>query len=456
MIQKDPTVLLKGMRGYFQDGKTLPLPRRMAALRKLRAGLDKWQEPLCRAVAADFGRSAFDTISCELLQVREEIDLALDQLRDWAAPRRARAGRWNFPALAAVVPQPRGVVLILSPWNYPILLSLVPIVGAVAAGNCVVLRPSQRTTHTADALSGLLQDCFPPRWVSVAAGGHDLSDQLLSLRFDLIFFTGSAPVGRQVMQAAARYLTPVVLELGGKSPCIVDETADLDAAARRIAWGKFLNAGQTCVAPDYLLVQRKVADRLVEALCREINQRGYGDKQTLPQIITPAHTRRLASLLLGEKAVIGGGFSLPDRRIEPTILYPVSPDAPCMQEEIFGPILPVIVYDTPQEVIELIRRGEHPLALYHFSRNPAMIRRFLREIPAGGSCINDVVLQVASAGLPFGGVGGSGMGRYHGKASFDTFSHLRSVLLKPASAELPLRYPPHSAITERMIRSLLR
>ena len=456
MHNQDPLALAGPMREYFDRGQTLELGRRAAALRRLRAELIAREAELCEAVSADFGRSAFDTVTCELMQVQEEIDTALRNLAHWAAPQKAEGGLWNLPSCAAVCPQPRGVVLILSPWNYPILLALAPLVGAVAAGNCVLLRPSQRTANTARALEGLLRASFPAGWAAAVLGGHAVSDRLLTGRFDLIFFTGSAPVGRRVMRAAAEHLTPVVLELGGKSPCIVDETAEIESAARRIVWGKFLNAGQTCVAPDYLLVQRPAADRLAEALCREIGRMGYDRPGALPQIITEEHTRRIAALIAGERVIAGGGVFPQERRLEPTLLYPVSPDAPCMCEEIFGPVLPVLVCDTLDEAVALIRSREQPLALYHFSRDPARIRRVLRGTSAGGGCVNDVILHAASAGLPFGGVGMSGMGRYHGKASFDLFSNPRSLLLKPARLELPLRYPPHSAWKERAVSALFR
>lgn len=262
----------------------------------------------------------------------------------------------------------------------------------------MLLRPSQRTANTARALEGLLRASFPAGWAAAVLGGHAVSDRLLTGRFDLIFFTGSAPVGRRVMRAAAEHLTPVVLELGGKSPCIVDETAEIESAARRIVWGKFLNAGQTCVAPDYLLVQRPAADRLAEALCREIGRMGYDRPGALPQIITEEHTRRIAALIAGERVIAGGGVFPQERRMEPTLLYPVSPDAPCMCEEIFGPVLPVLVCDTLDEAVALIRSREQPLALYHFSRDPARIRRVLRGTSAGGGCVNDVILHAASAG----------------------------------------------------------
>ncbi len=445
MAQENLTARLRAMRDYF-DREPPPVALRRAALLRLMAALHQHERVLYDAINKDFGRCACDSWSCEFLMIEEELALAIASLGRWAAPRPVRAGVINAPAQAAVRPEPLGMVLILSPWNYPALLALVPLIGAVAAGNCAVLKPSSNTPHTSALIARIVRAAFDPRHVTVLTGGHDVSDALLNERFDLIFFTGSPAVGRRVMQAAARHLTPVILELGGKSPCIVDQTAALPQAARRIAWGKFLNAGQTCVAPDYLLVQKSVAPHFVSELKRSVKRLYYpGGRLTSdwPRIITPQHTERLAALLGGERIVFGGGFAIEERLFEPTLLFPVSPQSPCMRQELFGPILPIVVYDTLDEAIGLIRRGEKPLALYHFSTDKRAIDRVLSRTSAGGGCVNDVVMQVSSPLLPFGGVGSSGMGRYHGKASFDAFSNLRSVLIKPPMLELPLRYPPH-------------
>lgn len=444
--QENFTALLEPMRDYFGRGQTLPVTARRAALLRLKSALHHYEQALYNAVKKDFGRCAFDSWSCEFLMLQEELALALNSLAHWAAPRPVSVGVINAPAKAAVRPEPLGTVLILSPWNYPALLALAPLIGAVAAGNCAVLKPSSNTPHTSALLSRIIKAAFDPRHVAVLTGDHSVSDALLNERFDLIFFTGSPAVGQRVMQAAARHLTPVILELGGKSPCIVDETAALPQAARRIAWGKFLNAGQTCVAPDYLLVQKSVAPHFVLELKRSIKKLYYPcGKLTAdwPRIITPRHTERLAGLLKGERIVFGGGFDIDKRRFEPTLLFPVSPQSPCMQQELFGPILPIVAYDSLDDAIGLIRKGEKPLALYHFSTDKRAIARVLSQTSAGGGCVNDVAMHVSSPLLPFGGVGMSGMGRYHGKASFDAFSNLRSVLVKPPLLELPLRYPPH-------------
>lgn len=446
MAQENFTALLGEMRAYFSRGLTLPVALRKTALLRLKTALNQHERALYDAVKKDFGRGAFDSWSCEFLMLQEELALAVAALERWAAARPVNAGVINAPARALIQPEPLGTVLILSPWNYPVLLALSPLIGAVGAGNCAVLKPSSNTPHTSAVIARIVKAAFDPRHVTVMTGGHDVSDALLNERFDLIFFTGSPAVGRRVMQAAARHLTPVILELGGKSPCIVDQTAALGQAARRIAWGKFLNAGQTCVAPDYLLVQKSVAPRFVSELKRSVKKMYYPSGKLSadwPRIITPRHTERLAGLLKGERVVFGGVFDAAKRLLEPTLLFPVSPQAPCMRQELFGPILPIVVYDTLDEAIGLIRNGEKPLALYHFSTDKRAITRVLSQTSAGGGCVNDVVMHVSSPLLPFGGVGMSGMGRYHGKASFDAFSNLRSVLIKSPVCELPLRYPPH-------------
>lgn len=446
MAQHNYSAMLMEMQDYFNRGLTLPVATRKAALLRLKNVLESNEQAFYDAVNKDFGRGAFDSWSCEFLMIQDELALAIRSLAQWAAMRTVDSGVINAPARAVIRPEPLGTVLILSPWNYPALLALAPLIGAVGAGNCAVLKPSSNTPHTSAFLECVVRSAFDPCHVTVLTGDHTVSDALLSERFDLIFFTGSPTVGRHVMQAAAQHLTPVVLELGGKSPCLVDETAALPQAAKRIAWGKFLNAGQTCVAPDYLLVQKSVAPHLVVELKRSIKRLYYPGNRLAPdwpRIITPQHTERLAALLKGERVVFGGGFNIAARRFEPTLLFPVSPKAPCMQQELFGPILPIVVYDSLDEAISLIRRGEKPLALYHFSTDKKAISRVLSQTSAGGGCINDVIMHVSSPRLPFGGVGMSGMGRYHGQTSFNTFSNPRSVLIKSPTFELPLRYPPH-------------
>lgn len=446
MSDKNYSELLNAMKSYFEQGSTLPIATRRSALLRLKRTLMRNEQALYDAISLDFGRCSFDSWSCEYLMIQEEISVAIHSLERWTAMRYVNVGIVNAPSRAGIRPEPLGTVLILSPWNYPAALALSPLIGAVGAGNCAVLKPSSNTPHTSELLKRIVEESFDQHHVAVILGDHSVSDALQNERFDLIFFTGSPAVGKRVMQAAAKHLTPVILELGGKSPCIVDETAVLTKTAQRIMWGKFLNAGQTCVAPDYLLVQRKIAPKLISELKRQI-KRHYYHKGTLtnqwPQIITQQHTERLTSLLKGENIVFGGRFDLHRRIIEPTLLYPVSPDSPCMKQELFGPILPILVYDSLDDAIRFIRKREKPLALYHFSTSRKAVSKVLALTSAGGGCVNDTIMHVSSANLPFGGVGMSGMGRYHGKASFNAFSNPRTVVIKSPWLELPLRYPPH-------------
>ena len=449
---------LKALKNYFTQGHTLPVSARKAALLRLSKALERHEQALYNAIGKDFGRGAFDSWSCEYLMLQEELALAIRSLNSWAAFRPVRAGIINMPSRAGIRPEPLGITLIFSPWNYPALLALSPLIGAIGAGNCAVVKPSSNTPNTSGLLQKIVAEAFDPRHATVILGSHAVSDALLAQRFDLIFFTGSPAVGRQVMSAAAKHLTPVVLELGGKSPCIVDETAVLPQAAKRIAWGKFLNAGQTCIAPDYLLVQKSIAEPFVSELKRQIKRLYYPNgviTEQWPQIILENHTARLAELLKGECIAFGGRYDVQKRFIEPTVLYPVAPGAPCMQRELFGPILPILTFETLSEAIYHINAGEKPLALYHFSTSKKAITRVLNATSAGGGCVNDVIMHVSSARLPFGGVGMSGMGRYHGRASFDTFSNLRTVLIKHPRAEWPLRYPPHSAQKLQFARKLV-
>lgn len=365
----------------------------------------------------------------------------------------------QFPSTSYRIPEPYGVVLIMSPWNYPFQLTLLPLVGALAAGNCAVLKPSNYSPHTSQLLHHLISSCFPPEYVCVVTGGRKENSALLEQKFDYIFFTGGVTVGKLVMQSAARHLTPVTLELGGKSPCLVDHTANLTMAARRIVFGKYLNAGQTCVAPDYILVEKSVEKPLLAALQKAISQfygRNALDNPDYPKIINSKHFKRLQGLLDGQ-TVFCGGSSRPDSlKMEPTVLKDVAPGSAIMQEEIFGPLLPVLTVDSIGEMISFVRRRAKPLALYLFSSSQDTIRRILRTVSFGGGCVNDTIIHLASTRLPFGGVGESGMGSYHGKKSFDTFSHYKSIVKKAAWLDLPMRYPPYSDQKLKLIRAFLK
>ena len=362
-----------------------------------------------------------------------------------------------FPAKSRRYPQPYGVVLVMSPWNYPFMLSLTPVLGAIAAGNCVILKPSAYAPATSKVLSQLIAATFEPQYVTVVEGGRAENSALLDQRVDYIFFTGGVTVGKEVMRRAAQNLIPVTLELGGKSPCIVDETADLALAAKRIVFGKFLNAGQTCVAPDYVLVQQTVKDQLVEQLKKALHDALGDDPLSNPEygkIVNDKHYRRILGLLKGQTILLGGQAQ--DGKIAPTLLDQVDPQSPVMQEEIFGPVLPILSYTTPQEMVDFVSSREKPLALYLFSRSRAMQELVTSCLSFGGGCFNDTILHLATPYMPFGGVGNSGMGAYHGKASFDTFTHYKSILVGGQHVDVPLRYHPYTPSKINLLKRFLK
>ncbi|HIK55229.1 MAG TPA: aldehyde dehydrogenase [Synechococcales cyanobacterium M55_K2018_004] len=442
--------IIQQQRAFFATGQTHSLEFRLAQLQRLRQAVLTAKAEIVEAVQADLGRSEFEAYTFEM-GVLQEINYALKHLKHWMRPKRVAVPLEQRPGTAWVQPEPLGVVLIIGPWNYPFQLVLSPLVGAIAAGNCAILKPSELAPHTSAIVAKLIGKTFDPDYITVLEGGVETSQALLEERFDHIFFTGGTAIGKVVMAAAAKHLTPVTLELGGKSPCIVDTDIDLAVAARRIAWGKLINAGQTCIAPDYLLVNRNIAPALLDALKQAIQQFYGEDPATSPdygKIINPRHYARLEQFLADGTIFLGGQTNPDQRYIAPTVLVNVSPHAAVMQEEIFGPILPVLEYDDVSEAIAYINANPKPLALYLFSRDRVLQERILRETSSGGVCLNDTVMQVALSSLPFGGVGASGMGRYHGKASFDTFSHPKSVLRKPFWPDLKWRYAPYEGKLE--------
>ena len=451
--------ILAVQRRYFNSGATLPLSARRAALRRLLNIITAREDAILHALQRDLGKSPMEGYLTEVSIVKGEIRTLMKNLERWARPRLVPAALAHQPACGLVQPQPYGVVLIQSPWNYPFQLCMVPLAAALAASNCVMARPATDAPATARVMEKLIQDAFSPELVCLLPPAEVGHAALLSQKYDYIFFTGSARVGRIVMTAAAARLTPVTLELGGKSPCIVDETADLRLAARRIVYGKFLNAGQTCVAPDHLLVQRRVKEPLLAELRRAITEL-YGpdpiNSPDLGRIVNEKHFDRLLGLLEGQRIVQGGEWDRDRLKIEPTLLDEVDFDAPVMQEEIFGPILPILTFDRIEEVIERQQVLPTPLALYLFTRNRKNLQRVLREIRYGGGCINDTVVHLANDRLPFGGVGESGMGAYHGRAGFAAFSHDKSVLLRPSLPDLPLRYPPYTPEGFALVRRFLK
>ncbi len=449
-----PAEILANLQRTFREGRTLDLAWRRDQLERLRALLRDNAREIADALAQDLGKSAFEAHLTETSFVLQEISSALSNLRCWTRPRRVSVPLTVWPGRGEVHACPYGTALILSPWNYPIQLALVPLVSALAAGNCVILKPSELAPASAAWLAARLSKILDPDAVAVVTGGPDVAAQLTSLPFDTLFFTGSPAIGRKVLASAAPNLVPVTLELGGKSPCIVDETALIDVAARRIVWGKFLNAGQTCVAPDYVLVDRRIEAPFIRA-CVEAVRASFGDDpRTSPdygRIVNDAHLSRLVSLLDGGTVVTGAQVDRASRYLAPTLLRDVSLEHAVMQEEIFGPILPILPVDSLEEAIAFINARPSSLALYCFSRSREAQRTVLRRTRSGGVCINDVIMHLTPLKLPFGGVGASGMGACHGKAGFDAFTHRRSVLARGMGFDPAVRYPPYRGWVKRML-----
>jgi aldehyde dehydrogenase (NAD+) len=439
--------IIERQRAFFKAGKTLPVSFRIAQLRSLQSETNRRRSAIEAAMAADLGRHAFETFAAEELLLAVAIKTALRHTKGWASPKRARPSLLNFPSRDAVIPEPYGLSLIISPWNYPFLLSLAPLVAAISAGNCAVIKPSEYAPAASALLAEIAQAAFPPEYVTVAQGDAGTAKALLEHRFDKIFFTGSARVGKLVLQAAARRLTPTTLELGGKSPCIVSGSADLSVAARRIIWGKLLNAGQTCVAPDYILAHRSIHDALIERLIQAVSAfygRDLRRNPDYPRIVNAKNFARLVSYLVPEKVAWGGEYEAEALYFGPTIMAGCTEADAVMQEEIFGPILPVIAYDSTDEILAWVNSREQPLALYVFTSDKALVKTLWSRCRFGGGCVNDTLSHLLNERLPFGGIGSSGMGSYRGKWGFEAFSHHKSLLRRAVHPDLPVRYPPYS------------
>lgn len=451
--------MLAKQKTFFNSGITRSVQWRKSRLKALYAAIVNYQKELFDALKSDLNKSPMEAFSTEIGLVLEEISFALKHISKWSKPECIPSALLNFPSRSKIYREPYGVVLILSPWNYPIQLALMPLVGAIAAGNCAVIKPSEESPASSKLLAEIIKSCFEPEFVNVVLGDKTASESLLKEKFDYIFFTGSPIVGKIVMKAAAENLVPVTLELGGKSPCIVDETADIQVSARRIVWGKCINAGQTCVAPDYLLVHKSVKEKLLAAMEKEICA-FYTDSpennSDYPRIINKRHFLRLCEYFKDGKIICGARANQQTLQIAPTILDDVNIEAPVMQEEIFGPVLPVITFEKIDEVIKFVSDRPRPLALYFFSSDKKKQRRILKTLSFGGGCINDTILHLASPYMPFGGVGNSGMGSYHGKSSFETFSHKKSVLHKGFFADLRFRYPPYSGVVLKLLRKIMK
>lgn len=445
-------------RTVYASGVTRPVIFRRQALMRLRKVIIRNEKLIEAALKEDLGKCSFESYMSEIGFVLDELNYVCRHLDLWTKPRPVLPSKMQMPALCGRSPEPYGCVLIMSPWNYPFMLTMGPLIGAVAAGNCVIIKPSAYSPATSKVLKKIVEETFNRGHVDCITGGRQENAELLNQRFDYIFFTGSVAVGKLVMESASRNLTPVSLELGGKSPCIVDETADLKAAARRIVFGKYLNVGQTCVAPDYLLVHASVKEELLR-LIRGYIRRDYGENpiedKTYGKIVNERHYERLMGLMDGEDIYYGGRSDAKTLKIEPTVLDNITPESRIMQEEIFGPLLPVLTYRKLSEVISYVTGHEKPLALYMFSKSRSHIHKIMNTCSFGGGCINDTILHLATSHMPFGGVGHSGMGGYHGKYSFDTFTHYRSIVIK-GKMDVPLRYRPYDAWKDKLLRKVIK
>lgn len=437
--------MLHAQRAYFGKGECKDVNFRIAQLKKLYQWICEHEQEIMDALYQDLNKSPFEAYATEIGIVKEEIKYTLKHLRKWAAPKRVRTPITQFPSKSFIYPEPYGVVLIMSPWNYPFQLTIAPLAGAMCAGNCAVVKPSAYSPATTRLMAGMIKELFSEEYIAVVEGGREANQAPLDEKFDYIFFTGSVNVGKYVMEKASAHLTPVSLELGGKSPCIVDETADIKLAARRIVWGKFLNSGQTCVAPDYILVQRSVKDKLIKQIgkcIRKMYGRDALANEEYPKMINEKHFDRVLGLMEGAHIVSGGESDRARLKIAPTILDQVNWESAVMQEEIFGPLLPVLTFYDIKEVIQMVNARPEPLALYYFTKDKRREGKVLKHISYGGGCINDTVVHLATSYMPFGGVGNSGMGGYHGKDSFDTFTHRKSIMKKSLLIDVPIRYAP--------------
>lgn len=452
--------ILKKQREFFHSGSTLSVEFRLSMLRNLYRCIKNYEKEIEEALKADLGKSNFEGFMCEVGLVKSEITHMIRHIRRYVLEKNVRTPIAQFNSRSFMKPSPYGNVLIMSPWNYPFLLTMDPLVCAIAAGNTAVVKPSAYSTATGAIVKKIIEEVYPPEFVAVVTGGREENTELLDKKFNLIFFTGSTNVGKEVLKSAAEHLTPAILELGGKSPCIVDESAKIKLAAKRIVFGKFLNCGQTCVAPDYIWCQRGIRNQLINEITAQIKLQ-FGDKPLenpdYGKIINEKHFDRLMGLIDKKKVVIGGKANRETLQIAPTVMMDVTWDDPVMQEEIFGPILPVMTYDFLNEVHDYLADKPKPLALYFFSEDVHRTANVAERFSFGGGCINDVVIHLATNEMAFGGVGESGMGSYHGKAGFDAFSHTKSIVDKKTWIDLPIRYQPYkNGFYEKLLHLFLR
>lgn len=449
---------LERQKEYFRSGRTLPYEERKKNLRKLRNALRFHENELIDALRSDLGKSPFEAYATEIGIVYGEIGYLLKNLGRLMRKHRKPSPITIFKASSYTVAEPLGNTLIFSPWNYPLQLTMVPIAGAIAGGNTAIVKPSRYSAATSALMKRIIEETFTSEYIAVFEGGHETNSALLDLKYDFVFFTGSPNVGRIVAENCASKLTPCVLELGGKSPVIIDGTVDMKLVSRRLAWGKLLNAGQTCVAPDYVLVKNGYQDKLIEELGKRFSEMFGGNpiaSSEFPKIINEKHFDRINGLIASSSAVVGGGSDRSSMKIEPTVLYPVKETDAVMQEEIFGPVLPILTYDTLDEAMDFIRKREKPLALYIFSNDNTSIEKVHSLVSFGGGCINDTVIHLTNPRIPFGGVGGSGMGAYHGDESFRAFTHRKSIIKEATWIDLPIRFAPFKDKI-KLVRLLMR
>ena len=459
MTEQEIKNILQQQHNFFSSGETISVDFRLKQLEKLKASLIRHEADLDAALKEDLGKSRMESYMCEVGLTLSELTWMQKHLRSLAREKRVVTPIAQFAAKSFRSPSPYGTVLIMSPWNYPVLLTFDPLIDAIAAGNTAVVKPSAYAPRTFEVMKAIIEECFPAHYVAVVDGGRAENQALLQQRFDMIFFTGGKTVGREVLRHAAEYLTPVTLELGGKSPCIVDSTAKIKLAAKRIVFGKYLNCGQTCVAPDYILCDKRIRDELITAILAEIEKQFGKEPLKNPnygKIINEKHFERILGLIHEEKLVYGGQSEPETLRIAPTVLNNITWEDAVMGEEIFGPLLPILTFDTLDEAIQMVEDHPHPLALYFFSEDKAAQKKVLDTCRFGGGCINDTIIHLATSAMPFGGVGESGMGGYHGKVGFETFSHYRSIVDKKTWMDLPIRYQKYTRLKEKMLRMFLK
>lgn len=459
MTEQEIKDILQQQNHFFSSGKTIPAEFRLKQLESLKEAMIRHEADLAAALKEDLGKSRMESYMCEIGLTLSELTWMQKHLRSLMRSKRVSTPAAQFAAKSFRSPSPYGTVLIMSPWNYPVLLTLDPLIDAIAAGNTAVVKPSAYAPCTFDVMKTMIEECFPAHYVAVVDGGRAENQALLQQRFDMIFFTGGKTVGREVLRHAAEYLTPVTLELGGKSPCIVDSTAKIRLAAKRIVFGKYLNCGQTCVAPDYILCDKRIRDELITAILAEIEKQFGKEPLKNPnygKIINEKHFERILGLINGEKLVYGGQSEPESLRIAPTVLNNITWDDAVMGEEIFGPLLPILTFDTLAEALDTVESHPHPLALYFFSEDKAAQKKVLDTCRFGGGCINDTIIHLATSDMPFGGVGESGMGSYHGMVGFETFSHYRSIVDKKTWMDLPIRYQKYTGLKEKMMRMFLK